>query len=99
MDFLLKTTYYGVTALVTFAFGLFFLGSLFSDSGPTSTSTHKLIFLVSGLCGLALFGWSVQLGHFSGHFLAGAGLAVLGLVVFGLLTLVGIFTFTNVHFQ
>lgn len=96
MDFLLKITYYGVTAIATLLLCIFFLGNLFTERGG---STEKLILLVSGLTGTGFVVWSMIVGHGNGNWAMGIGLSVLGPVLFGLLMLIGLFSFTNIHWQ
>jgi hypothetical protein len=94
MEFLFKSGFYGLTSVSTLALALFFLGNLFSETGP-----NKLILLVSGLTGSAILAWAIHLGHVQSQYLAGMGLAGAAVLVFGTMMLIGIFTFTNVHWQ
>jgi len=99
MEFLLKSAYYGVSGVSSLIFAFFFLANLFESQGPNSTLRHKAIFLASGLFAMALLGWSYRLGHFGEHWVFGMLLAMGALLAFALLTVAGIFLFTNVHWQ
>ncbi len=98
MEFIFKTGYYGVMTICTLLMCVFFLGNLV-HSAAGDTWVNKLILLVSGTTGIVFLVWSVRIGHQSGQWLAGAGLAVLGVVLFGLMMLVGMFSFTKIHWQ
>jgi hypothetical protein len=99
MEFLLKAGYYGVSAVGVLVFGLFFLGNLFYTGNPTDTWVTKVVLLVSGLTGVGFMTWSVVVGHMGGQWAVGMGLAVLGMVLFAIMALVGMLMFTNVHWQ
>jgi hypothetical protein len=96
MDFLLKVGYYGVSVAV---FGLFFLGNLFSNANPGDTWVHKTILLVSGLTGIGFLVWSILVGHQGGQWALGIGLAVSGVVLFVVLMVAGMLTFTSVNWR
>ncbi len=99
MDFILKVGYYGVSAVSVLMFGLFFIGNLLNTSNPSETWVTRTVLVVAGLTGLGFFGWSFVAGHMGEQWVVGIGLAVTGMVVFGLMMLAGMLMFTNVKWN
>lgn len=99
MDFLLKVLYYGVSAVGVLVFGLFFFGNLMDSSNPADTWVSRAVLIFSGVTGLSFLGWSFVAGHMGEQWVVGIGLAVAGMVVFGVMMLAGMLMFTNVKWN
>ncbi|MCX6614059.1 MAG: hypothetical protein NTW74_24855, partial [Acidobacteria bacterium] len=72
---------------------------LLDMSNPADTWVTRTVLLVAGLTGLGFFGWSFAAGHLGGQWALGIGLAVTGMVSFGVLMLAGMLMFTNVNWH
>jgi hypothetical protein len=96
MEIVFKTAYYCGTIVITLVFAFFFLANLFDSSSNTAM---KCIFLGSGSVAIGFLVWSMRLGHFGGQWLVALAVAGIGLALFGVLTVAGIFAFTRVHWQ
>jgi hypothetical protein len=79
--------------------GFFFLANLFGPKRPGETWRNTAVLLVSGVAGIGLLIWSMRVGHYRGQWLAGTGLAIAAVVVFGVMMFAGLLLFTRVHWQ
>ncbi len=95
LDAVLKTGYFGVGFLLIAVPGIFSVSMPLSSSGERIQRGEILALALAAIVSTGFLLWSIQAGPVNGKWGLALGLSVIGLVLYFLLTLVGVLTFTK----
>lgn len=78
---------------------LIWLGNLVVPGQAYESWRHKAILFFSGAAAMSMLYWSYRVGQGQGQWLAALLLSLAAPIVFGVLTIVGLATFTNIRWN
>jgi len=95
MQLVLQAGYFGVGFLLIAFPAIFSVSMPLSSSGERMLRGEVLALTFAGIVSTGFLLWSIQAGPVDGNWALALGLAVIGLVLYFLLTLVGVLTLTK----
>ena len=95
LEIVLKTGYFGLAFLLIAVPGIFSVSMPLSSSGDRMQRGEVLALTLAAIVSTGFLIWSIKAGPMDGEWGLALGLAVIGLVLYFLLTLVGVLTLTK----
>ena len=95
LDIVLKTSFFSVGFLLVTMPAIFSVSMPLSSSGERMQRGEVLALTFAAIVSTGFLIWSIQAGPVDGNWALALGLAVIGLVLYFLLTLVGVLTLTK----
>ena len=95
LDIILKTSYFSVGFLLVAVPAIFSVSMPLSSSGERMQRGEVLALTFAAIVSTGFLLWSIQAGPVDGNWTLALGLAVIRLVLYFLLTLVGVLTLTK----
>lgn len=95
LEIFLKTSYFSVGFLLLAVPGIFSVSMPLSSSGERLQRGEVMALTLAAIVSTGFLVWSIQTGPVDGNWGLALGLAVIGLVLYFLLTLVGVLTLTK----
>ena len=95
LDIVLKTSYFSVGFLLVTMPAIFSVSMPLSSSGERMQRGEVLALTFAAIVSTGFLIWSIEAGPVHGHWGMALGLALIGLVLYFLLTLVGVLTLTK----
>jgi hypothetical protein len=95
LEIALKTGYFVTGFLLVAVPGIFSVSMPLSSSGGRMQQGEVLALTLAAIVSTGFLSWSIKAGPIDGHWALALALAVIGLVLYFLLTLVGVLTLTK----